>query len=443
MHMVRKRLLDASDDSIRHSCRMHQLRSCLLIMMLLVLTAGCSEGAKSVPSVSSTQPSHRPSSIPAIDTVASQTLENMHLHAWNPAAMTHGVTTGGLYINWQMGNPARTNATRPGPDGNSQHNHDPQVDLLYLTALSEYRQLHPEANAYRDDFQRALSLVLADFQQYSQPKGWIYFYLLKNGLWAQNAALLAEARSVANNFYTRWYDPGLRFVYDRVRSPGTYNVDHTITAGAALIDAGLRWHQPAWVSAGENTINHALAVALDPQYHLFYYSMTVSDDGRDRVANYKAKPDIQGQAVDALLTAYALLQRKEYLNAATQVLQSVLTTSGLWDGARGGLFFALDMRTGTTIPDYKETRGQSLVLLACHHYNQLIARRFEQCQQQLVQVLTDHFYQRTYHGFFYRLSASFQIYVTHQGQGVGVEDYFTTEAMGSALDALQQVELVS
>jgi len=418
---------------------------CVLITLSLVLIAGCSEGAKSVrpvqsaPSVQASQERIVP--ISAIDAVASQVLANMHLHAWNPAAMTHGATTGGLYINWKMDDPAIANVTSPGPDGNALHDHDPQVDLLYLTALTEYRQIHPNDETSNDDFQRTLVLVLTDFKQYSQPKGWIYFYLLKDGLWLHNAALVNEAHSAANNFYTRWYDPVLKFVYDRV--PGNYNTDHTLTCGSALIDAGMRWHQPAWVSAGEHTIDHTLSVALDPRYHLFYYSMTVSDDGRDRVSNYKAKPDIQGQAVDALLTAYTLLQRREYLDAATQVLQSLLTTSGLWDDARGGLFFALDMQSGTTITKYKETRGQSLVLLACHHYNQLMPGQFEQRQQQLVQALIDHFYQHTYHGFFYRLSANFQIYVTRPGQGAGVEDYFTTEAMGSALDALQQVEFVS
>jgi len=56
-------------------------------------------------------------------------------------------------------------------------------------------------------------------------------------------------------------------------------------------------------------------------------------------------------------------------------------------------------------------------------------------------VITDHFYQATYHGFFYRVKSDFQVYVSRPNAGIGVEDYFTTEAMGSALDALQATEL--
>ena len=62
-------------------------------------------------------------------------------------------------------------------------------------------------------------------------------------------------------------------------------------------------------------------------------------------------------------------------------------------------------------------------------------------EQQLTAVITDHFYQATYHGFFYRVKSDFQVYVSRPNAGIGVEDYFTTEAMGSALDALQATEL--
>ncbi len=426
---------------------MRYLRSQWLFVGLLItaamlssmLLAGCSGFGSNAAASAETPSVGGPA--PAIDTIVRQVLTNMHLHAWNPSAMTHGVVTGGLFINWRMDDPALTNATRPGPDGNAQHDHDPQVDLLYLTSLAEYQQLHPLDHTYDADLRRALTLVLADFQKYSLPKGWIYFYLLKDATMMHSNALLQEAHTVASNFYTVWYDPRLMFVYDRTHSPGAYNADHTLTCGAALIDAGLRWQQPQWVQAGENTIAHTITVALDPHYHLFYYGMTVTSDGRDRVANYKAKPDVQGQAVDALLTAYSLTHRRQYLDVASQVLHGLFVSSGLWDEQHSGFFFALDMRKGVVIPAYKETRGQSLVLLAVHHYNQLAQGQFAQQEEQLVNVLTGHFYQRTYHGFFYRLTPDFRIYVTRPGQGVGMEDYFTTEAMGGALDALQEVEM--
>lgn len=441
-----------------HDIRMALLMVCkmsLIVATIGLLLTGCASWGESVPSTSASNTPIVPSS--SIDMLVQQVLNNMHLHAWNTQAMTHEVTTGGLYINWRMDDPTDTNATQPGSDGDVQHNHDPQVDLLYLTALVEYHQLHPQDHSYDVDRQRALPLILADFQRYNLPKGWIYFYLLNVGIMTHTPALQEEAHAIASNFYTNWYDPALGLVYERTHTPPDYNVDHTITCGAALIDAGTRWHQPAWIEAGEKTIAHVLNVALDPHAHLFYYSMSVnprSDPQRghdqslqgpsdhDSIENDKAKPSTQGQAVDALIVAYSLTHNQLYLNTASAVLHSLYTTSGLWDQQRGGFYFARALQSGTVITDYKETRSQSLVLLALHHFNQISHNQFATQQQQLVTVLTEHFYQHTYHGFFYRLTSDFQIYRTHPGQGVGLEDYFTTEAMGGALDALQQVEMI-
>ncbi len=422
--------------------------------LLLLFTLGCSsatvvqstaeaQSAKNKPThaVSTTGVTPVSSLAPTIDGVVQKVLTNMHQHAWNANAMTHNTVTGGLYINWKMSDPSITNVTNPGADGDTDHNHDPQVDLLYLESLAEYAQLHPHDTTYSDDLQRATSLVLADFKNYSMPKGWVYFALLKASALLHNTALADTAHTVANNFYTHSYDVTLGFVYNRTHSPGVYNSDHTLTCGAALIDAGIRWNTPEWVTAGEKTIEHTIAVAQDPQYHLFYYSMTVGNNGQDIVSNYKAKPATQGQIVDALLTAYSLVHRKQYLDVATQVLQAVEQTSGLWDSALEGYYFAFDLSKGVPITAYKETRSQSLMLLALHHYDTLIHPLYVAKEGQIVDVLTGHFYEPTYHGYFYRTTSDFGIFVTRQKQGVGTEDYFTTEAMGGAMDALQTTEL--
>ena len=418
----------------------------VLLLTLTVLVVGCAWFADTTSASRGTPPiQKRPTRVvtqsPAIDTVVTQVLTNMHQHAWNPNAMIRGVVTGGLFINWKMDDPSITNAVRPGPDGNPQHNHDTQVDLLYLAALAEYQQIHPTDHTYDADLSRTTTLVLADFQAYSLPKGWIYFYLLKAGLMLHNQELVNEARAVASGFYTRWYDPTLGVVYDTAHTPGDYSTNHTLQCGAALIDAGQRWNQPDWVQAGEKTIDHTIVVGIDPQYHLFYNSMIVSSNGQDQVQNYQAKPSTQGESIDALVTAYTLTHHQHYLDVAGTVLQSLFGSSGLWDKTHGGLFFALDMSTGKLLKDYKETRSQSLTLIGVNHYNS-VNNQFAQQEQQLVAVLSDGFYQQIYHGYFYRVTPDFQIYVSRPGAGIGVEDYFTTEAMGSSLDALQQTEIV-
>ncbi len=424
-----------------------------LVLVLAVLITGCAEfgvGAQApstptptpaVVSTTSPNPAKAGTLSPAIDMLVQQVLTNMHLHAWNPMALSKNVVTGGLFINWNMSDPAITNAVRPGPDGNPQHNHDPQVDLLYLTSLAEYQLLHPQDHSFDTDLSRATTLVLADFPSYSVPKGWIYFYLLKNGLMLHNTDLVNEAYKAASNFYTQWYDPALGVVYDRKHTPGDYATNHTLQCGAALIDAGLRWHRQDWVNAGEKTIDHTIAVGMDPFYHQFYNSMIVSSDGHDRVQNYQDKPSTQGEAAGALVTAYLLTHRQQYLDAAGLVLQNLFGSSGLWDKTNGGLFFALDMSSGKLLSDYKETRSQTLTLISLNAYNQAKQQALAVQEQQLITALTDHFYQHTYHGFFYRVTPKFQVYVSRPGAGIGVEDYFTTEAMGSSLDALQQTEL--
>lgn len=380
------------------------------------------------------------STSPVIDQLASDVLTNMRLHSWNPEAMTRGIVTGGLYINWKMSDPSITNDVRPGPDGNPQHNHDPQVDLLYLTALAEYHQLHPQDSSIDTELARMTQVILAGYTSYSVPKGWIYFYLLKDGLLLHNRDLVNEAHNAASNFYFTWYDKKLGVVYDISHTPGDYAVEMSLMCGAALIDAGQRWNQPDWVKAGENTIDHILAVALDPRYHLFYNSMLINSAGHDLIQNAQAKPSTQGQAIDALVTAYSLTHDQHYLDVASQTLQA-LYSSGLWDSQRGGFYFAIDMASGELLADYKETRSQTLLLLGLHHFNQ-VKPLFMQQEQQLIAVITNHFYQSTYHGFFYRVTSNFQVYVSRaHATGIGVEDYFTTEAMGSALDALQTTEM--
>ena len=153
--------------------------ACVIAALFALLPTSCLPWREN--SSATTAQSTPTTSRSVIDTLVRQVLNNMHLHAWNPKAVTHGITTGGLYINWRMSDPTNTNATQPGSDGDVQHNHDPQVDLLYLTALAEYQQLHPPDHSYDLDQQRALTQVRQDFQRYNLPKGWIYFYLLNVG----------------------------------------------------------------------------------------------------------------------------------------------------------------------------------------------------------------------------------------------------------------------
>ena len=418
-----------------------------LMFGLSLLMAGCSLGTSSQNSGSAAQEQtgmpvihHNLSNPSTIDRIVIQVLDNMHYHAWNPVAMTKGKITGGLYINWKMSDPSIVNVTNPGPDGTTIHNHDPQVDLLYLNALAEYQRLHPEDHAYDSDIARMTATVQTDFQHYSLPKGWIYFYVLRVGLMLHNNTLVDEAYMIANNFYSVWYDPSIGTIYDHEHHPGDYDSNNTLQCGAALIDAGIRWHQPDWVTTGEKSIDHTIDHAFNKRYSLFYDSMYV-DQTHDWIENPQSRPSTDGEAVEALVIAYALIHRQQYLDIATQILQGLFGSSGLWDTKNGGFFFSIKMNTGKVVTNYKETRSQDFILLALHYYNLLNLNPMQAQEQEMISVICNHFYQSDYHGFVYRLTPDFHIYTSKPGAGPGLEDYFTTEAMGASLDALQQTSL--
>jgi hypothetical protein len=87
--------------------------------------------------------------------------------------------------------------------------------------------------------------------------------------------------------------------------------------------------------------------------------------------------------------AYNLTHNQHYLDVAGLVLHSLFNTSGLWDKQRGGFFFALDMSKHKLLTGYKETRSQTLVLMALHSYNQAKQQELAGQEQQVIRVLTD------------------------------------------------------
>src|SRR5438093_10051626 len=122
--------LDKGEELMRY--RLFWLRHSIFLLILTMLVVGCAGFPTPTPHPTpvSSPPVPVGTVSSTVNSVITQVLMNMHQHAWNPDAVTRGADTGGLFINWKMGDPTNRNAVRPGPDGNTQHNHDPQVDLL-------------------------------------------------------------------------------------------------------------------------------------------------------------------------------------------------------------------------------------------------------------------------------------------------------------------------
>ncbi|HLZ56609.1 MAG TPA: hypothetical protein VKR06_06650 [Ktedonosporobacter sp.] len=426
----------------------------LLLPLLLVVLAGCwpfpdqsattgtpTPGA-SVPSQTSGTPSVPTIGQlnPKIDDITQKVLGNISQHGWNPQ-------TNGLYTNWRMSDPSQTQLLTVGADNSLKH--DPQVDLFYLQSLADYHALHPQDHQFDSELDRTTKLVLSEIRAYSSFKGWMYFFLQRSGALTGNQALESAAQTFAQEIYTQSYDPSVQVVYNRKAQPGNYNPNLALQAGAAMIDAGTRANQPDLVDAGKKTLDHVLADALNPQYKMLYNIMNVVPGGQDQPLNnsrykgFQAKPSTQGEGATALIMAYNVTHEQKYLDAANQLLQTTYGSS-LWDQQRGGFYFAFDMDTGKLEDSNKETRSQNLILIAMHNYDQTMQAAgkqapFVQQEQQLISLLTDHFYEGTYHGFLYRLAPDFQLFNDKSGEG----DVFTTEAMGSATDALQQTEFAT
>lgn len=383
---------------------------------------------------------------PTIDQITQQVLLNIRANGFNPNAKTKGLVTGGLYVNWMMNDPQQTNRLNVASTSDPPTSHDIQTDLFYLNALAEYKHLHPNDTSYNQDILKISPIIHDEFFNYHIPKGWVYFYLLRDGTFLNDQSLIDEAYQAASNYYTKWYNKKLGLVYNKAHTPGVYSTEHSLTAGAALIDAGIRWNHPEWLQAGKSTLNVVMAASYNLQSQLFFNNMSVNADGTEIVSNDQAKPSTQGSAVEALTDAYRLTHNRLYLIIAKQVLQGLFVNNGLWDQARGGLFFALNLNSHTLRDKYKETRAQTHALVGLYRYNQIMKtlnqpQLYPDKQQQLIYLLEHAFYQPTYHGYFYRLTPSFQNYVSRTSDGwPQVENYFTTEAMGLALDALQQTE---
>jgi D-glucuronyl C5-epimerase C-terminus len=422
-------------------------RSILVLSLLCFLLAGCwpfpapkrgTQTGTPTPNQSGTSIASSPSG--KIDTIVQQVFENVRQNGWNPQ-------TGGLYTNWQMDDPSITNNLSATDDPSDALKHDPQVELFYLMSLADYHALHPDDHRFDAEIQRTKQVVLSEIKGYAPFKGWMYFFLQRSGKFLNDPGLENAASDFARSIYTNWYDPQVGVVYNRRAQSPNYQPNLALQAGAAMIDAGMLANQPDMIQAGQKTIDHVLSVAIDPQYHLLYNILTVGTGGsQDQVMNtsrykgYQAKPSTQGEAATALILAYNETHDQQYLNAANQLLQTLLT-SPLLDRQRGGFYFARDMDTGKLEDTTKETRSQNLVLIALHNYDLTMKamgmqQPYVQQEQALITVLTDHFYQPTYHGFFYRVASDFSIFRGINNQG----KFFTSEAMGSTTDALQQTE---
>lgn len=368
---------------------------------------------------------------------------------------------GGLWINWKYGtSPLQTNINGSGEtdvETGTSLRHDPLTDIRYLHALWLYKAQNPGDHRYDDQITKFTPIVKMEYANTHDERGWLYdeelmdlFRLSKDSTYQQDA--LSLIASYSNNF-----KPAVGTIYkvSPAHPQGYYAVDLVLEAGCDLIMAGTQFNHPEWVQQGNSIVNFVYAHAYISQYHVFPNIMdqvllpngqvnpnemflsgstkgyTVSG-GQFRMGN------ISQEAI-SLLHTYQITHEQLFLSRATELLggfslpQNAL---GMWDTQNLGYFIAgrfsnaspANPGTLTVASHYKEAGRQTIMLEAFHLANQFTHGRYQNMEKLMGTVVLTKAYYAPGHGVLYEVNAN---WVPYHGQ-----DWVTTEAMGTELEAL-------
>ena len=148
----------------------------------------------------------------------------------------------------------------------------------------------------------------------------------------------------------------------------------------------------------------------------------------------------------SLLHAYIATEDKIFLDRATGLLDALSpgeNTLGLWDERDLGYFMSA-VFPGALFRDpgiprvnrsKKESGRQAHMLEAVAVANRLTHGRYRKLENAMLQVVTTRAYYQPGHGILYEQAPDWSLLPLKSG---GFEDWVTSEALGIALEALQQ-----
>lgn len=357
---------------------------------------------------------------PALDAAVRATLDEIDAHGFNAA-------TGGLFINWSVDDPARSNL----PNGDPARR-DELTDLRDVLNMTWYQRRHPGDASQTAGLARLLAPLRARVAHYSSDKGWVYWQLLQLGTLTRDRFWTSRAQAFAGHL-AEIVDPVLGVVHGHISADGRqpacadgYRVDHDLEGGLALVDAGTRFGDPRWTAVGLREVTTVVAQGFDTTYHLFNHTVCGGDP-----ADREAKVGEQADEVLALLDTGAATGVPLLTAVATDILDGLAANStGLHDTARGGFFFEFDLGTHRVSSAYKEVR-QLTLLTALHHADAVDGGRYAGLEAEMTQVALRMERRGTVTGYPYRETPAFGFY--------GTERFITTEAAGIAAEAVQSV----
>src|SRR5437016_1493098 len=245
-----------------------------------------------------------------LDTMVKQTLDDITQYGWDS-------TTQGVHINWYRNNPS----VQQNP------HHDGQNDLRDYEVMVWYEARHPGDTSQQAAIARLLPTIKVEWGQSTLPKGWIYFLFQRLAQYSGNAGYWTNTMENWAATVYRGIDPAVGVPHGSVKDstaanaptcPDGYRVDQNIENGLALIDAGKRFGNQAWMQAGAREVSIIMQQAFVSKYHFFARIVC-----QGKIWNWEAKAGEYGQEIDALLKVGVYTHNQTYLSVAEQMLDEI------------------------------------------------------------------------------------------------------------------------
>jgi hypothetical protein len=378
-----------------------------------------------------------------------QVLTDLNAHGYDDRYQT-------ILINWRKSNTGQVNCSPERCDTRTQLSRvDKANDLRDLENLYWYKALHPGDTTMDNYIARMLPIVKAEWGDTTLNKGWVYYTLLRIRAYSHDSAYWDKTIQhwVASQYSKIDSQKGVQHgKIDTTAGGGNvtladgYRVDHALETGLALVDAGIRYHQPAWIATGKKAVSVVIKDSYNKQFHLFGRIYLVQDPryGTDELLDTQARMGETGQELEALLRTGAYTRNSEYLRLAREIIDG-LQNSPLRDRQNGGFFFKIFLgpymgqTTGYVDKSIKEAR-QLHTLIAIHLANQIFNNRWAELEQDVTRNAVQHlFLPAPVPGFTYRIRSDGDLYPCPKCVQPKVEDWVTSEADNIALEAFQTI----
>ena len=446
----------------------------LLMLTCAVWLSSCSlfgNGSTAVSTPTSGGSSSAPTTItnPTISNVEVDILTNIKTYGFNSDPSING-GLGGLWVNWRYGtNPLQTNVNGTGEtdsmSGKSLR-HDPLTDLRYLHDLWLYKSQNPADNRFEGEITRYTPIVKYEFKDSHNERGWLYDEFVDLYNLSHDSFYKDTASSLAAGF-AKAFDAQVGSIYKPNSSghaQGSYRVDLTLESGCALVQAGTLFNNPQWTQEGLSTIKFVYDHAYIAQYHIFpdqmdnvlnqdgsvnnqeqfFLGQSNSNGGSYAVKGAQTQMGNISQIVTSLLDAYKVTHTQDFLNKATDLLDSLSLPNNplsLWDTSSTGYYFAV-VYSGTSpaqpgsmsvVRSKKEAGRQAIMLQAFHEANKFTNDKYKDMENRMLDVALKHIYVPSVHGSLYLVNADWTPQTFHNGT---LNNMVTTEAMGAELESL-------